>query len=149
MDWIEIKDQNDIEALLERYGGFHDSCIVGLSHKSGAYVNKDMAMGFGRAHDHELTVTFERQFRPVELELCFTGMRRLHLVGWQDNYCSVITDCHLAFHRNVLPGEPAEVIVWADTDSFDPQEIPQIDNLSEPATTYIVANCLKWRIMDR
>ena len=44
MDWIEVRDQEGIAALLKRYGGFHDSCIVGLSYKSGAYVDKALAM---------------------------------------------------------------------------------------------------------
>ena len=149
MDWTEVKNQEDIEALLTRYGGFHDSCIVSLSYKSGAYVGEDLDMGLGEAHDRELIIVFQRQWRPVGLELRFTGVRRLHLVGWEDNYFCEILDCHLAFHQNLLPGEPVETIVWADTDSFDPREIPQIDDLEEPANTYIIANTLKWRIVDR
>ena len=39
MDWIEIKNQKDIEKLLAEYGDFHDSCIVVLNYKSGAYAD--------------------------------------------------------------------------------------------------------------
>lgn len=150
MDWIEIKNQNDIEKLLAEYGDFHDSCIVALSYKSGAYVdNETKAMGFGKASDRELYVTFQRQWEPVELELCFTGVRRLHLVGWQDNYFCDIADCYLAIHHNLLPGTPKEVIVWADTDSFDLARVSESNRIAEPADTYIISNNLKWRIVNK
>ena len=71
----------------------------------------------------------------------------MHLVGWQDNYLCDISDAYLAFHDNLLPGNPDRVIVWADTDLFD---VAKIDNsIHEPADTYIVANALKWRIVDK
>ncbi len=27
MEWIKIKDSNDIKNLLDTFGGFHDSCL--------------------------------------------------------------------------------------------------------------------------
>ena len=89
-DWHKVELQEDIDFLMETYGGFHDS--------------------------------------------------------WQDNYLCLILDAYLAFHNGLLPGSPDRVIVWSDTDCFD---INMIDNsIAEPADTYIVANELRWRILQ-
>ena len=70
----------------------------------------------------------------------------MHIVGWQDNYLCLILDAYLAFHNGLLPGSADRVIVWSDTDCFD---INKIDNsIAEPADTYIVANELRWRIIQ-
>jgi len=150
MSRIEVKNQNDIEKLLTEYGGFHDSCIAALNYKSGARVDgKTKAMSFGRASNRELYVNFQRQWEPVELELCFTGVRRLHLVGWQDSYLCDIIDCYLSFHRNLLSGNPEDVIAWADTDLFDPTKVAESNQMAESAHTYIISNNLKWKIVNK
>ena len=47
MCWVEITDNNDIDALMEKYAGFHDSCIISISYQSGNYVDERGAMGRG------------------------------------------------------------------------------------------------------
>ena len=123
--WKKIVSQEDIDELLRAYGGFHDSCIVSLNYRSGAFVDKESAMHFGSSTDRELRVV---------------------LTGWQENYMCDIFDAYLAFHDGLLPGEPGRVIVWADGCGFD---INRLDStVCEPAYTYIVSNMLKWRIAD-
>ncbi|NLB82032.1 MAG: hypothetical protein GX800_10590, partial [Clostridiaceae bacterium] len=61
MNWKEIKTQEDIDELLDVYGGFHDSCIVSLRYESGACVTADKAMHFGGASNRELYITFQCQ----------------------------------------------------------------------------------------
>ncbi|MGL6216761.1 MAG: hypothetical protein ACRC36_01910 [Lacrimispora sphenoides] len=148
MNWKEIKYQKDIEELLDVYGGFHDSCIANFCYESGAGVTPDKSMHFGGASDHALRVTFQRQWDPITIELFFSGLRRLHLVGWQDNYFCDIMSAYLAFHDKLLPGKPNRVIVWADTDLFDTEKVVASNALVEPADTYIVSNDLKWRIIS-
>ena len=148
MNWKEVKTQENIDELLNVYGGFHDSCIVNLRYESGACVTADRAMHFAEASDCELYVTFQRQWEPITIELCFTGLRRLHLVGWQDNYFCDITGAYLAFHDSMLPGEPCRLIAWADTDWFDVKKLTSSNTFIEPADTYIVSNHLKWRIIS-
>ncbi|OBY11855.1 hypothetical protein [Clostridium paraputrificum] len=144
--WKNIKTEDDIEELFNIYGGFHDSCIVSVNFKSGAFVDNEMAMNFGDAQSRKLHVVFHRQWQPSAIELCFTGLRQLHLVGWQDNYLCDIFDAYISIHNKLLPGKPEQVIVWADTYYFD---INNINNrIAEPANTYIIANELKWRIID-
>lgn len=148
MNWKEIKDQKDIEELFNVYGGFHDSCIVNLYYESGAGVNREKSMYFGGASNRQLCVTFQRQWDPITIELCFSGLRRLHLVGWQDNYFCDVTSAYLAFHERLLLGNPSKVIVWADTDWFNVEKVATSNALVEPADTYIVSNYLKWRILN-
>jgi len=145
-NWNNVATQADIDNLLECYGDFHDSCIVSATFRSGAFVDDTRAMHFGDASSCELHIVFESQWYPKTIELCFTGLRQFHLIGWQDNYSCDISCAYLAFHRNLLPGKPEQVVVWADTDWFD---VNKVNNaIAEPADTYIVANALKWRVIE-
>ena len=143
--WNIIETQEDIDLLMKTFGHFHDACIVSLNFQSGAFVDDDMAMHFGSAEERILSVIIHRQWEPKAIELQFSGLRQMHLIGWQNNYFCNILDAYLAFHSNLLPGEPERVIVWADTDLFN---VEKIDNpFCEPASTYVVANSLRWRIV--
>jgi hypothetical protein len=145
-DWNEFSTQNDIDKLLDIYGGFHDSCIVSMHYRSGTFVDDKKTMYFGDSSEHELIVVFHRQWEPRAIEMRFIGLRQLHLTGWQDNYSCDIYDAHLSFYEGILPGTPSRVIVWANYYDFN---IKEIDNtIHEPSDTYIVANALKWRIID-
>lgn len=144
--WQKIASQNDIDELLSFYVGFHDSCIVSANYQSGAFVDEKGAMGNGDADQHELLVVFHSQWKP-QIELCFTGLRQLHLAGWQENYFCDIFGAHLSFYDSLLPGTPSRVIVWSDNESFDVQNLAFA--IREPSDTYIVANALKWRVIDR
>ncbi len=143
--WYAIETESDIEFLMSAYAGFHDSCIVSLRFQSGAFVDDEGTMHFGDSTSRNLTVIFHSQWKPKTIELQFSGLRQMHLVGWQDNYACDISEAYLEFHDNLLPGNPNRVIVWSDTDWFD---VAKIDNsIHEPADTYIVANSLRWRIV--
>ena len=146
-NWHDIKTQADIDSLMSAYIGFHDSCIVSLNFQSGAFVDDERAMHFGKAEDRRLCVIFQSQWEPKTIELQFIGLRQMAVAGWQDNYFCYIFEAYLAFHDNLLPGNPARVIVWSDNDQFD---ISKVDNsIHEPSDTYIVANALRWRIVDQ
>ena len=144
--WNEIKNEIDIENLMKKYSGFHDSCIVSINYHSGAFVDDNGGMANGELLDHSIEMILHSQWnKPIELR--FTGVRKCNIVGWQDNYSCDIFDAYLAFHENLLPGNPDRVIVWSDNDLFD---IAKVDNsIHEPSDTYIVANALRWRIVDK
>ena len=145
-NWHDIQTEEDIAFLMSTYGDFHDACIVSLNYQSGAFVDKKRSMWFGDADDRRLSVIFQCQWEPRTIELQFLGLRQMRIVGWQDNYLCDISSAHLAFYDRLLPGEPKRVIVWSDRDWFD---VEDIDNMiHEPAETYIVANTLRWRIVE-
>lgn len=144
--WHTIETQKDIDLLRTTYGDFHDACLVSLNFKSGAFVDDELTMDLGTAEERVLSAVFQCQWEPKTIELQFSGLRQMHLIGWQANYACDITDAYLAFHNDLLPGKPERVIVWADTGLFN---VHKIDNsIHEPAVTYIVANALRWRIAD-
>ena len=147
-EWKLIKTKKDIDELMEYFYGFHDTCINSISYVSGNKVNEDRSMVFGTLDDYKLNIVFDSQWKS-QIELCFTGVRRMHLVGLEDNYSNDIFDASISFYNNILPSKhfvPKKVIVWADDSNFD---IKDIDNsLSEPSITYIIAHELKWRKID-
>lgn len=144
--WHNIETQGDINLLMDTYGAFHDSCIITVNFQNGNFVDDTRAMHHGSPEDHRLSVVFQRQWEPKTLELMFIGLRQMHLIGWQDNYFCEILGAYLSFHDHLLPGEPHNVIVWADNSCFD---VTKVDNaICEPSDTYIVANALMWRIYD-
>jgi len=146
-DWHEVNTQEDIELLLSVYGGFHDSCIAALNYHSGAFADERRAMHFGTPEERRLSVIFQSQWEPRTVELLFSGLRQMHLAGWQENASCEIFEANLTFCEGLLPGEPRRVIVWSDTK--DPDVPTDGRGIREPAGTWIVANALRWRIADR
>ena len=147
-NWYEVINQSDIYYLKEIYGGFHDACIIELRYVSGADVNESLSMGFGTSLDRKLYVIFKRQWKPVKIELLFEGMRQMNIAGWQNNYFCDIYDCYLALHNDLIKGRDDNLIVWADIAGFNPKEIYERNILSEPLTTYIISEKLKWRLQE-
>lgn len=147
--WNEVREQEDIDHLLEIYGNFHDSCIVGLEYMSGASVGRNKSMYFAGPDDRRLDLLLHRQWEPVEVELSFTGVRKFSIVGWNDNYFCDIYGCHLGFHRDLLPGRDDKLIVWSDNSVFSPNNEMSRGLLDSGNSSYIIAQNLSWRLLDR
>ena len=76
--YLSIKNNKDIEKLMEKYNYFHDSCISEISYESGAYVNEDLSMN--PINDKRiLKVVFQRQEDPRNLEIKFNKLIKLNL----------------------------------------------------------------------
>ena len=144
--WKDIKTENDISELMETYGSFHDSCIVSLNYQSGNSVDNNKTMNFGSSNEYELNIVFNSQWNPKVLELKFIGVRQMHITGWQDNYMNDIFEAKIAFYDELFTDKTKKLIVWSDYEDFDPLKINS--NLQEPGDTYIIADSLKWRIID-
>jgi len=149
-EWRSVEDQQGIDGLMETFMGFHDSCIHSLRYESGCYVD-----GEGSMYAHVppekfvLHMVFHSQWKVRTVELRFSGVRRFHMVGMEDNYMKDIYGSYLAFHEGLLPAEHGaspRVIVWADWAGFDPTHIP--DPMAEPGTSYVMATALQWRILE-
>lgn len=148
-DWKQVETTEDIDELLQTTHGFHDTCITSIRYVSGNRVDKKNSMIFANTNDYELHICFQGQWEPKNVELCFNGVRQLFLVGLEDNYLNDIYGAYLAFHDDLLPSKyraPKRVIVWADDSDFDIHNMT--GDLIEPAVTYVIANTLKWRILD-
>lgn len=144
LTWNEVSTQKDADALLRAYGHFHDSCIASVTYQSGASVDSQGAMSFGAPLSYQATVVFQRQWQPAAIELRFSGLRQLHIGGWQQLYTCEIAEASLRFVK-MAPEDKAPVIVWADSDGFCLEgSSPAAE---EPLESYIVAQALKWRFL--
>ena len=146
-EWNEVNSREDIDYLLGEYMGFHDSCLTELSYKSGAGVRNDNFMSFGKAEQRELHIIFNSQWKKEPLELCFIGVRKYCIAGWQENYFCDIYDCHLSVRSDLIVGKDEPIIVWADNIDFDPKSVTETDLLREPMDSYVFADKLKWRFI--
>lgn len=87
--YLSIKNNKDIEKLMEKYNYFHDSCINEISYESGAYVNKDLSMN--SINDKRiLKVVFQRQENPRNLEIKFNKLVKLNLTPESEDCDSII-----------------------------------------------------------
>ena len=142
--WIEAKTQEDIAVLMNQFGGFHDSCLMKLQYRSGAEIQEGNFLCFGSQEDRELRMFFESQWGK-KLELCFTGVRRFSIGGWQENFGCDILDCHFAIHKGLLRDPEQPLVVWADDELFDPVEWDCLGFLDEPMISVVIADSVKWR----
>lgn len=133
--WNDIETQADIDRLLSEYGDFHDACITGLQYEAGSHVNDDLTMGWDADETYRLVLFLQRQWRPRNIELCFTGVRRLNLSGCDTRFFTM-DSCYLSFCDSY--------IVWADGEEFDPKRL-DVNKLRGDMYTFIVADHLRWR----
>lgn len=145
-EWNEITSQIDIDELLYTSSGFHDTCIVSVNYKSGAFVDEKNAMHFGTCDDHELTVVLHGQWEPKGIELCFVGVRQFHLAGWRSNYTCEILEAHLSFYEGMWDGRQERLIVWSDVWDFNLEQLS--GTAEELKNTYVIASALKWRAIE-
>lgn len=121
-----------------------------MNFTNGMYVNKKGAMYFNCLSECTLNIVLHSQWSDYALELHFEWLRRLHLVGFQDNYTNEFFDASIKFYENLLPSvhqTPSKVIVFADDMNFDPNNFDS--KLEEPSITYVIAHFLKWRLIEK
>ncbi len=131
----EIRTERDIDRLMEEYAGFHDSCIVSASYRSGASVDERGGMSDGNADEHTLSLTLHSQcIKPIELT--FSGVRAVHILGFQENCFCNIYEAYIAFRTDLL-GKTRDdrLIVWSDRGKLDEKE------------TYVIAEKMYWEIL--
>ena len=126
--------------MLEEYCGFHDACICKVEYISGTSVDKEGTMKFSSVDTAKLNVNFQSQMVLRTIQLQFIGLRRINLIGYEENYFSDISSCYLALYKGY--------VIWANNDWFNPEIPCQNKLLSEPMNTFIVADKLIWKFID-
>ena len=104
-DWKEIKEDKDIETLLQSYGDFHDGCLREVHIVTKESVDSKLSMSF----DGRLTATllFQRQYKnPTVIELKFEDLGQFNFNPPAPNYNSVIYD---ATFKKI-----GDLFYWAD-----------------------------------
>lgn len=134
----EVKNDSDIDRLMEEYGGFHDTCIVSVSYRSGASVDENGAMRDGNADEHTLSLILHSQWsKPIVLT--FSGVRAVQIAGFRERYFCNIDEAYIAFRTDLL-GKTRDdrLIVWADW-----------GDLNNKDCTYVIAEKIFWEISDK
>jgi hypothetical protein len=130
--WTAINNQNELNTLIEIYGGFHDSCVKEIHYISGAYVTDDLAMNPINSI-RELRIIFQRQCRnPMEIEVKFDKLIKLKLEPANLNYTCEIHDVSFFFESGMF--------YWGDSKSFESQR-------EEYVGTWVQAESAKWRVI--
>jgi hypothetical protein len=126
-DWKELKDENDIEALIQLYGNFHDSCLREVHIVTKESVDRRLSMSF----DGSLiaTLLFQRQFKnPTVIELKFDNVGQFNFITPDPSYNAVIYD---ATFRKV-----GNMFYWADEENWE---------LGDNDAVWISAEKIFWR----
>lgn len=103
--WVEIKDQTDIDKLLDSFGYFHDSCLRDIYISTREFVDEKLAMHF----DNRLIglLLFQRQCEPnAVLELKFEEIERFNFLPFNETENAVIYDTTLIIKNGLF--------YWAD-----------------------------------
>lgn len=103
--WVEIKDQTDIDKLLDSFGYFHDSCLRDIYISTREFVDEKLAMHI----DNRLIglLLFQRQFEPnAVLELKFEEIERFNFLPFNETENAVIYDTTLIIKNGLF--------YWAD-----------------------------------
>ncbi|RHW41574.1 hypothetical protein D1B31_07605 [Neobacillus notoginsengisoli] len=131
MKWIEVKDQNDIEYLLDTFGRFHDSCLKEMYLWTNHSVDEDLGMSVSAELDTNIRILFQRQFRnPSAIEMVFEGVTQMHIVPSPINYDSIIYEGKIILYRGLL--------YWTDDSDWKPYG-------SSSRANWISASRLRWR----
>lgn len=135
--WYAVKEQSDIDFLMEKFGGFHDSALIRAEYKNGRFLkNKSITSDC----DELLSLFFKSQWIDYEIELKFTTVRRFGIEGRQDKYFdSSIMDCTLSFLD--------KRIVFANFEGFNPSESINLND-EKPIPTFVIAESLSWRFIE-
>ncbi|MDE6690510.1 MAG: hypothetical protein K2K04_00920, partial [Clostridia bacterium] len=121
-----------------------------LEYKSGLCVYGERTMHFDEPEKCGVLITFHSQWFEKPLQLYFGGVRKMFVQGRMDNYMNDIYDASIKFYEGLLPHKyymSGHVIVWADREDFN-AETDVTSAKDEPCDTYVIANTLKWRLVD-
>ena len=146
-NWNFVDSDSDITSLLNAAFGFHDSQLTDMVYFSGDHKIQN-GIAFGTPENHVLYVRFVSFWYQSPLELCFKGVRRYQIAGFQKNYSSEILDCYLKFHEDLYKFSSERLIVSADGNGFDPYNNAGESLMAEPMFSYIVAEQLYWRFVE-
>ncbi|AHV98795.1 hypothetical protein G5B47_15265 [Paenibacillus sp. 7124] len=131
-NWIPLNTQEDIDKLINIFGGFHDACLKELYMWTEHYVDFDLSMSISDKLDTRIRALFQRQWEnPSALELLFEEVTRLSITPSTENYDSIIYDGTLLYK--------AGLFYWADDKNWTPGKETNY------GVNWIAAKKVSWR----
>ena len=133
MDYIELKNNKDIEKLMQKFNWFHDSCIKELQYYSGGYVGEDGSMyPFNSARCVKIIFQSQDTIAGV-IELKFDGIKKLNLIRRNEEYDCIIYSASLEKIGNIF--------YWSEWGDFE------IEDLTKEEGTWVSAEKVSWRTL--
>lgn len=131
MDWIEIKNENDIKTLLKTFGWFHDGCLREIHLWNSYYVSEKLAMSSGDC-TLNAKILFQRQFKnPSAIEIYFSEIQRMNIVSTSSDFWHSILGVTLEYKNGIY--------YWADEEGWN------INNPNNDNVMWISSKGIKWR----
>lgn len=131
MDYIEIKQDSDIEKLMEEFNWFHDSCIKELQYYSGGYVEEGGAM-YPLNTIRCVKIIFQSQAAHTRvIEMKFEKIKKLNLVPRDEEYDCIIYEASL----EKIDG----LFYWSEWKDFNEED------LKKEVGTWISSQKVSWR----
>jgi hypothetical protein len=134
--WNQLREQSDIDNLIDVFGRFHDSCLKEVVIRNREYVHPNLAMGF----DNEPVVrfVFQRQFKnPSVIEMQFENVVDMNWLQdelYSDTGSSVIYEAGIQLAN--------ELIYWVEDIDW------QLTSDDKNDYRWIAAKKAKWRIVE-
>ena len=133
MIWNEVNTEQEVNAFLELYGYFHDSCLKELRYISGAFVNEKLEM-YPKNDERKVYALFQRQDENIStIEIEFAGLIKMNLAPNDETYTCEILEATMFFENGR--------IYWGDSIWFKEQR-EQYDG------TWLCAEKVRWRNAD-
>lgn len=129
--WTYVESLKDIDHLMEKAYGFHDSVLKSLCYTSGAYVDADKCM-YPEASLRQLILHFDSQWCD-SFELVFEGLTALNLRPSGDNEMEDIYSATLLIRD--------EAIFFCDEGGHEWSE--------EYEGTWVTSYGLRWRFIEK
>lgn len=115
MNWNEVRDDKDIGALLEAFGGFDDSCLKELYMWNESYVDEHLSMSMSADLDTNVRILFQRQFRhPSAIEMLFEGVTQCHIIPAPINGDCIILEATVIKYGNLF--------YWSNEPDWEPED---------------------------
>lgn len=92
-DWNYIESEPDIERLMEKFAGFHDSVIREVHYLSGDYVDGE-GMHLTPSCDKKIQFLFDSDWSD-SIEVVFEAVRLMQLVPPAENYLADLYDASI------------------------------------------------------
>ena len=77
--YIEIKNQEDIDHLIQSEFSFHDSMVKEMQILNRGFVNKNRSMDM--SHRFDCKILIQTQWKPEAIEVVCIGVKVLNIVG--------------------------------------------------------------------
>lgn len=134
--WQELKNQPDIDELMQLFGSFHDSCLKEAAIRNREFVSSTLAMSF--SNQTVVRLLFQRQFHnPTGIELQFEGVKDFNWTHFNASH-----DPGFSVIYQAVFFQQEDLFYWAEDVDW------QLTAADRNDFRWVSATSAKWRIVE-